>query len=38
MIAVALGCPALIAEPFEAVEEQVERELELELLVAARAG
>ena len=36
-LAVVPGRPALIAEPFEAVEEQVKRELELELLVAARA-
>src|SRR5262249_20753045 len=35
--AVAPGRPALIAQPFEAVEEQVERELEFERLVAARA-
>ena len=37
MLAVVPGRPALIAKPFEAVEEQVERELELELLVAAGA-
>ena len=29
------GCPPLLVEPFESVQEEVERELELELVVAA---